>query len=128
MPPLTSSAAWGEPRLFVKEEGVKDAFISDQPMSEEIKELNFNWENETSLSKILGFFVGEDLFADSMTNYLTVVLGGRLKKARQNPQSLMVRVKMANQLITCILWYMLTLWTGDMTQSCISRRGIWIEL
>lgn len=59
-------------RLFVKEEGVKVVLIFDLPMMDEIKELNFNWEKEMGMSKLLGFYVGEDIFAIIMTNYLTV--------------------------------------------------------
>lgn len=43
---------------FVKEEGVKAILISDQPMTYEIKDLSFSWEEEGSLSKLLGFLWG----------------------------------------------------------------------
>lgn len=92
--------------LFIKEEGVKAILVPDQPMPDEIKELNVRWEEEAGLTKLLGFFIGEDISANSMTKYLT-----KVKKAWKNPQSLMVRVKTANQLIICILWYMLTHYT-----------------
>lgn len=89
--------------LYVKEEGVKVVFISDQPMLVEMSELNFSWEAEASLSKLLSrFYVGKDISVDSMTEYLMEVLEDRIKKSKQNPQSLMVRVKIANQLITCM--------------------------
>lgn len=89
--------------IFVKEIGVKAVFISNLPMIDEIRELNFCWEDEAGTTKLLGFFVGVDLSPTYMVKYLTKALENRLKIAWRNPQSLMVRVKMANQLITCIL-------------------------
>lgn len=51
-----------------------------------------------------------------MVKCLTSTLELRLQKARLNPQLLVVRVKIANQLVNSAVWYMTTLWTANMQQ------------
>lgn len=47
--------------LYVKEVGVKATLISNQDMPSKLSTLDWNWETNTSLSKLLGVFVGEDI-------------------------------------------------------------------
>lgn len=100
--------------LFVKETDiVRAVHLLDQPLPDELVDLPWIWETEGNLSKVLGVFMGIEISADSMQRYLQEALDKRLAMARRKPQTLMLRVQMANQLISNVLWYMLHVWPGD---------------
>lgn len=100
--------------LYVKEIGVKAVFLSEKPLLVELQDLEWTWEEETSLTKLLDVFIGCDISPQQMTKYLANKLEDRLQKAHINPYTLSIRVAIANMLISSTLWYMLQLWTGDM--------------
>lgn len=52
--------------LYVKVTKVKVVFISNNPMSTNILAFGFNWETKANLSKLLGFFMGEDISPSRM--------------------------------------------------------------
>lgn len=96
--------------LYIKETKVKAIFISHHPMLEDINALAFPWETKANLSKFLGFFIGEDIFSNRMVQHLAENLEKILEKARLSPHSLVVRVKVANQFVNCVLGYMTMLY------------------
>lgn len=63
--------------LFIKETTIKVVYISDQPMSLELLQLDWQWESKGYLSKILGVFIGDDISLASMVNSLTMYEVGR---------------------------------------------------
>lgn len=98
--------------LFVKEVEIKAMLISDRPLPAELASLDCIWEEEASLTKILGFYVESDLSLDRMLQFLSNELDRRLHNARKSHHLLLRRVVIANQLITSGLAYMLALWLG----------------
>lgn len=102
--------------LFVKETGVKVVLIYNQALPQELEGLDWSWENETNTTKLLGFFIGESISPDIMVPHLARMLEHRLQLAKLNPQSLVVRVKIANLQIISALGYMAMLWTGSLQQ------------
>lgn len=62
---------------------VKADFISNGLMPPEIQALGFKWETEANLTKLLGFFIGEDISFAMMVQHLAENLENRLKKATQ---------------------------------------------
>lgn len=47
--------------LFIKESGLKAVFISPRPLPDSLQYLDWEWETEQNLSKLLGFHVGTDI-------------------------------------------------------------------
>lgn len=47
--------------LYIKETQVKAVFFSQAPRPDWLTELDWNWEDNQHLSKILGFFVGKEI-------------------------------------------------------------------
>lgn len=76
----------------MKEIDDKVVFISKNPLPQDLADLPWNWEFEGSLSKLLGIYMGTDIFAESMANHLQTTLDKRLALARKNPQTLSVKV------------------------------------
>lgn len=93
--------------LFVKEHGVKVVLISEEELPEELQDLDWSFETDTSLSKLLGIFIGRDILSQMMVDYMGEMLDGKLIKARRNPYTLTMRVLVVNQLVSCIVSYML---------------------
>lgn len=77
-----------------------------------------------NITKLLGFFIGDCISADKMVLHLARILDHRLQLARKNPQSLVVRVKIANLLVISALGYMATLWTRSLAQLELMDRVI----
>lgn len=102
--------------LYVKESNVKAVFIFNHSMPMNIQALAFNWETEANLTKLLGFFIGENISSNCMVQHLAESLEKRLEKSRLSPHSLVVRVKIASQFVICVLGYMTPLYTGTMAQ------------
>lgn len=100
-------------RLFIKEIEVKVVFISDEAMPIEIQTLDCLWKSGEDVSKLLGFYVGEDISANLSKRHLEKILDKRLHDARLNPYSIPIKVALANQMINSALFYTIQLWPRD---------------
>lgn len=100
--------------LFVKEVGLKVVLISSNPLPNELLALDWVWERADDPSKLLGFFIGDGLATHKMVEYLSNALEDHLKHAQKGLYVLVLRVAIYNQLISCVMWYMLQLYPGDL--------------
>lgn len=118
--------------LFIKEQGLHVVWVSKRPLSAEFRVLDWVWEDEDSLTKLLGFYIRTEISPEWMVQHLTIVLENRLWNARKAHHSLIMRVTIANQLVSCALMYMLRVWPGDMGQldlfDSAIRDFIWSRL
>lgn len=83
--------------LYIKELGIKVVLISSRLMPARLASLDWVWEDEESLSKFLGFYVGTTLSFDRMFQYLSDEQDRCLHFARKAHHSLLLRVAIANQ-------------------------------
>lgn len=93
--------------LFVKEIGIKEFLISDDPLPQELADLPFMWEIVENPSKVLGVFVGDKISPKNMGTYLQETLDKRLAITCKFPQTLKQRVQLANQFVASTMMYML---------------------
>lgn len=96
--------------MFIKEIGIQEIFVSYDPLQDDLRELGWIWEEEETLTKLLGFFIGSKISSQRMLDHLKHALENRLRYARKAHHSLMMRVVIANQLVSCALFYMLQAW------------------
>lgn len=73
--------------------------ILDGVLPTDLQDLDFVWEIDDILSKLLGVFVGCDISPQRMLQTLSGTLDKSLEKARKNPYTLGVRVQIVNQLV-----------------------------
>lgn len=66
-------------------------------------------------TKLLGFYIGTDLTTQLMSQHLDDILE-RLQKAKLQHYTMVTRVGIVNQLVTCALLFMTQLWIGDLSQ------------
>lgn len=64
--------------LFVKESGVKAMLLSQHAMPAELMALDWCWENEMNISKLLGFFINDCIPSGKMVQHLTGILEHQL--------------------------------------------------
>lgn len=100
-------------RLFVKEMGIKAIFISPRQLPNELLHLDWVWESEANLSKLLGFFIDTNISVNCMKTYITQTLERCLQKSRAQPHTLVLWVAIANQMVSISIWYMVQLWPND---------------
>lgn len=60
--------------LYVKESKVKAILVSNLAMLEELKELDWCWENETNVTKLLRFFISNCISIGKMVSHLVETL------------------------------------------------------
>jgi hypothetical protein len=76
--------------------------------------LNWTWELDHNATKLLGIPVAQQVSVKRMTELLEDKLEVNLKNSKKNPASLIARVTIVIHLIDASLWFLLTLWPGDM--------------
>lgn len=83
-------------------------------MLDDIKSLDWAWEFEKCVTKLLGFFIGSEIPIDQSRHLLNQSLERRLVAAKLHPYPILVRVALANQLVSSTLWYTVELWPETM--------------
>ena len=64
-------------------ESTSAVLISDEPLPTELQGLTWQWETELDTSKILGFYIGQDISQELMENQLKGILTVRIQKLKK---------------------------------------------
>lgn len=86
--------------FYIKETRIKAIYISLYPMPNDIKALDWDFEEEGSWSKLLSFHMGSEISPSLSLNHLEMTLEKCLQNAFLNPYSILVRVAIANQMVS----------------------------
>lgn len=96
-------------------EKTKAAFIPAGPPPSPFDGLPWTWEVDTTATKLLGFPTASDISAAQLENQVQLRMSTSIAKLQQRQLSLAGRVVAANSLILGSIWYLLTLWAGDLS-------------
>lgn len=89
-------------------------------------ELNWAWEIEDSLTKLLGFYIGSEILVDlSLRQILEQSLEKYLHATKLNLYSILVRVVMANQLTSNAFWDIIQLWSRKIFALVHIHKEFW---
>lgn len=91
------------------------AFIPEGPPPEEFGLLPWKWEDSTNASPCLGFPVAAEFLVVLMESQMLATIEARLAKMRGRHLSIAARVTVANGLILSSIWYLVTLWAGELS-------------
>lgn len=98
-------------------ERVDAILLSNNPMPQDLKDLQWVWESPGSYFKLLGIFVGMDgVDRECTVQHIRVLLDKKLVLLRLRPHSFMARVLVVNQVLMGSLWYLLTVWCGSVRE------------
>lgn len=86
--------------------------LSEDPLPQELTDLQWEWEDHGAYSKLLGYFFGKGISREMVFSYLEDTMKKRLLQAKKDPNSFMTRVLIVNAILKGSCWYLLTLWTG----------------
>lgn len=88
--------------------------IPKGPLPVELGQLPWKWEDSTNASPLLGFPVAAGFSKTLMEHQEMSKIDSRLDKMRGKHLALAARVTVANGLILSSIWYLLSLWAGDL--------------
>lgn len=88
-------------------------YLSDTRMPIFLQLCNWQWETNLTASKYLGIHMASQIAPALTTQCLLNSLEKRLERASKDPASLYARVVIANHFVLSVLWYILSLWVGD---------------
>lgn len=91
----------------------KAAFIPAHNIPQQFLDLGWHWESDFDVSKLLGIPIAQHISESQMVALVEAKLDGGLAKVRKHPTSLIARMTISNHLIMSTLWYMLTIWAGE---------------
>lgn len=100
--------------LFCVWEQTKVAFIPEGPPPPEFYLLPWAWEETVNAMPSLGYPIAGSFSNSRMEGIVQGKLSSSIAKYRDKHLSLSARVVVANSLILSTLWYLLTLWAGDL--------------
>lgn len=90
------------------------SFIPEGPPPLEFWLLPWKWEETANASPHLGFPVAGEFLVDLIEAQVLARIKARLVKLQGKFLSLAARITVANGLILSSLWYLITLWPGDL--------------
>lgn len=103
----------------------KAAFIPGGPPPMDYCLYPWKWEENATASKSLGFPLASDFSTTLMEIQNQTTIDSRIKKLSKRQLSLAGRVTAANALIMGSIWYIITLWAGDL--AFLSKRQRKVE-
>lgn len=95
-------------------EQTKAAFIPEAPPPPEFYLLPWAWEETVNATPSLGYPIASSFSSPRMEETVQGKLSSTITRYRGRHLSLSARVVVANSLIMSTLWYLLTLWAGDL--------------
>lgn len=76
--------------------------------------LTWTWEEDANATKLLGFPTSSNFSTDQMEQQIQLKISTSIGKLQHRQLSLAGRVVAVNSLILGSIWYLLTLWVGDL--------------
>lgn len=98
---------------FLWEQSVA-VYIPEGPIPLEFRPLPWKWEDSTNASPLLGLPVAAGFSVPLMESQVMGKIDARIDSLRGKHLALAARVTVANGLVLSSIWYILTLWAGDM--------------
>lgn len=89
--------------------------IPEGPLPPEFGLLPWKWETAADASPVLGFPVADQFSVPLMELQVMTKIDTKLAKVKGKHLALAARVTVANGLILSSIWYIVTLWAGDMS-------------
>lgn len=91
------------------------AFIPGGPPSPDFWLESWTWEDDSGASNLLGFPIAQSVSASRMVEIILEKLDNKLAKFESFHLSLPARIIVANSIILGSIWYLITLWAGDLS-------------
>lgn len=110
--------------LYCTWEKTKAAFIPGGLPPVAFRPLPWQWEVNATATKLLGFPTASSFSSIQMEQLIVTKMSTSIEKLKLRHLSLAGRVTAANCLIMGSLWYILTLWAGDLDFLSKIQKGI----